>query len=168
MKFKADKELKQIIKHLVKETLMEVLAESKIQSIVEESITKSAKYVPESFKGISDISSISSVSKVTLEKEQKSKILLEKRRNRIVNDLKVPEDVWASIYEDTAKSNNSVLTDDSPELVSEGALEAMGLMEQDFSKHIGVSAPKNQEEDDEYAKLMLERTKMLKKNSRGL
>ena len=77
-----------------------------------------------------------------------------------------------AMYENTAKSDNSVLTTDhnnpgnpSPELVPESVMEAMGIMDHDFSKHLGQKSVETVEKNSEYSKLAAKRAEMLKKNT---
>jgi len=150
------KELKEIIKHYVRETLIEVLAESKIQTIVESAI-KNVQAPAELELPRSSYAEI-----ISPKKPHSS--LVSNRKNRVLDELRLPPSAWASVYEDTANSGNSILSSDrhhadaSPEveLVSENTMEDMGLMNYDFSKFINnkktSTLPTSKEDEDLFKK----------------
>jgi hypothetical protein len=125
-------ELKQVVKHLVRESLIEIFAEMKLETIVESAVKK---HIKTSSPVTTNKRSIAEALEVAPSSAPVSK---EDMRQKMMETMGVDEDTWRNIYEDTAESDNPVLTgDDSdrPELVSEAKLKSSGLM-RDYSKFV--------------------------------
>jgi hypothetical protein len=150
-------DLKKLLKPYVKECLIEVLAEMKLETMVENVVSKK---IPNP-----NLASRFSVrDTVVVENAQPKEKFTPDKKKIIIEKLVGGNDMWKDIYENTAQSNNPILddtdnSDTKPELVPEHVLESMGLMK-DYSKF--VDAGKNKpSQDQEWTKLREQRQKIL-------
>jgi hypothetical protein len=123
------KDLKKIIKEYVRQCLKEILAEQFIENVVKDVISENFLQAsrPSSFKD-------SVLQENNTENVEQSKEEMEERKKMILNKVIDGGEVnpYASIFEDTLNSNNSILTEgkndsDRQEIVSEAALRESGL-----------------------------------------
>lgn len=167
MKFQ--KELEQLVEQLVRKAMVKVLAEMKIESLIESAVVKHAPVVTAAAEHqkstFAELMGHGS-------RHPRPEVLMENRKRKVLEDLKLPDAAWSSVYADTAGSDNSVLGTDrghssagepSPEYVPENVMEAMGLMNQDFSKFVEPNKPKVSVDSGDMTELMKKREEMLKK-----
>jgi len=117
-------DLKKLLKPYVRECLIEVLAEMKLQTMVENVVSKK---IPNPISP----SRLSVKDTIMTEEDQKPKEKLTPDKKKIIIERLVGgNDMWKDIYENTAQSNNPILddtdnSDTKPELVPEHVLESM-------------------------------------------
>jgi len=151
-------DLKKLLKPYVRECLIEVLAEMKLQTMVENVVSKK---IPNPISP----SRLSVKDTIMTEEDQKPKEKLTPDKKKIIIERLVGgNDMWKDIYENTAQSNNPILddtdnSDTKPELVPEHVLESMGLMK-DYSKFVDAGKNKTSQ-DQEWTKLREQRQKIL-------
>lgn len=124
-------ELKKVIKPLIRECLTEIFAEIQLEKIVEGVIAEQMKARSRS-KSFSEEVLVESREPVQQEPSP------EERKEMMMKRLGISEDEWRDMYQDTARSDNPILTgddSDKPELVSESVLRQTGLY-RDYSKFV--------------------------------
>lgn len=143
-----EKSLKNIIKKLVKESLTEIFAEMKLEALVESAVSRNiSKQKPATPAPFGHSTPL-------------APNLAAEKKKKMMENLRVKDDVWANIYADTASSTNPILEDNAAESDDGISLEKIGgLMKKDYSKHIGIKEPTS--EDAEWQKRREARAKML-------
>jgi len=142
-------ELKSVIKQLVRESLTEIFAEMNLQTIVEQSVKKNLSNITQNTPTIRE-----------QVYEQKPKVSVDKRK-KMMESMGVTDDVWRSIYADTASSANPIIEGNdmpnNPEIPA-SVLEETGLLK-DYSKFLSPSVQNG--ESDEWKQLREQRQVLL-------
>lgn len=153
-----ENKIKTIVRYYVKQVLNEELGKV-MKPLVASSLKEALQTVAPSKRSVKEI--------LEPEVRRQSPQPQHKRRARTPEDFGITDDVWKDVYRDTLQSGNPILTEDPDEEptvpvhgeVSENILEQMGVMNKDYSAHIGVK--KKSESMDDIQTAREERQKRL-------
>lgn len=157
-----NKELELLIEKIVYKKILKIFAEMKLESIVENVVSRKITSKQQSVIPRNEKLSVKKVFEQEENFQNKPTISAEEKRKMIIEKIG-GDDMWKNIYADTATSNNPIIEGDEgaeQEQVPLNILENMGLIK-DYSKHIGVNNKTVDKEDEEWQKRREARAKIL-------